>query len=122
VTTDNGGNAQPDDFQLTVGGTAVLSGVKNTYAANQALAINETQVTGYEFVSITGDAKCPAALGGTVTLAPGDDISCTITNDDIGPKLTLFKSVTTDNGGNAAHPRSRRAPACLNGGVAHRGP
>ena len=47
-----------------------------------ALAINETQLSGYHFVSITGDARCPAVLGGTITLVPGDDITCTITNDD----------------------------------------
>ncbi|MEJ2086304.1 MAG: hypothetical protein P8Y44_11600, partial [Acidobacteriota bacterium] len=45
-TNDSGGNAQPDDFNLTVGGNGVLSGVKNTYMANTALALNETQLTG----------------------------------------------------------------------------
>jgi len=60
----------------------VLSGVANEYQANVALALNETLVSGYDFVDITGDAKCPGALGGTVTLAPGDDITCTITNQE----------------------------------------
>ncbi|MGA9572538.1 MAG: hypothetical protein WBS20_01180, partial [Lysobacterales bacterium] len=101
VTNNNGGNAQPDDFLLTVGGASVLSGVANAYDANTPLAINETQLTGYTFVSITGDPKCPAALGETVTLAPGDDITCTITNDDVAPQLTLIKSVSNNNGGNA---------------------
>ena len=101
-TNDNGGNASPDDFQLTVGGNGVLSGVTNEYDANVALALDETQLTGYTFVSITGDAKCPAVLGGTVTLDEGDDITCTITNDDIAPKLTLIKDPTNDNGGNAS--------------------
>jgi hypothetical protein len=61
--------------------------------ANTALAINETQVSGYVFVSITGDAKCPGILGGTVTLDEGDDITCTIKNDDIAPGLTIIKNV-----------------------------
>ena len=90
-TNDDGGNAVPDDFLLTVDGGAVLSGVSNTYAANTPLAINETQQTGYTFVSITGDPKCPAVLGGTVTMDEGDDITCTITNDDVAPKFTLVK-------------------------------
>jgi hypothetical protein len=81
VIKDNGGTANPDDFKLTVNGSGVLSGVSNTYQANVALAINETQLAGYHFVSITG-STCPAALGGTVTLQPGDDITCSITNDD----------------------------------------
>ncbi len=93
VQNDDGGQAKPDDFKLTVGGDAVLSGVTNTYLANVALALDETMVTGYEFVSITGDEVCPAALGGTVTLQPGDDVSCTITNTDQPASLTLVKTV-----------------------------
>ncbi|MGW8185328.1 MAG: prealbumin-like fold domain-containing protein [Candidatus Moraniibacteriota bacterium] len=100
-TNDNGGNAVPDDFKPTVGGNGVLSGVKNTYAANTPYVINETQLDGYEFVSITGDAKCPATLGGTITLDEGDDITCTISNDDVAPGLTVVKEVKNDNGGNA---------------------
>lgn len=101
VTKDNGGTAQPDDFKLTVDGVDVLSGVSNEYDANKALVINETKLTGYEFKSITGDAKCPSILGGTVTLDEGDDVTCTITNDDIAPSLTLIKKVSNDNGGTA---------------------
>jgi hypothetical protein len=100
-TNDDGGDADPDDFLLTVGGNGVLSGATNTYAANSALVINETLVTGYTFISITGDTECPAALGGTVTLLPGDEVTCTITNDDIRPQLTVIKTVIKDNGGDA---------------------
>jgi hypothetical protein len=101
VTNDNGGNAGVNDFGLTIGGNATTSGTKVTLNANQAYAINEAGLTGYTFVSITGNAKCPAVLGGTVTLDEGDDISCTITNNDVAPKLTLIKSVTNNNGGQA---------------------
>ena len=58
-------------------------------------------MSGYACVDISGDAKCPGALGGTVTLAPGDDITCTITNDDMAPSLTLVKEVTNNSGGSA---------------------
>ncbi len=100
-TNDNGGNAKPDDFALTVGGNPVPSGVASTLNANTPYSINETQLAGYTFVSITGSPKCPSVLGGTITLAPGDDITCTITNDDVAPKLTVVKDPTNDNGGNA---------------------
>ena len=63
---------------------AATSGTEYTLAANTPYALDETQLTGYTFVSITGDPKCPAVLGGTITLDEGDDITCTITNDDIG--------------------------------------
>ncbi|TPW09468.1 MAG: hypothetical protein FD130_2512, partial [Halothiobacillaceae bacterium] len=64
-------------------------------------AINEAGLTGYSFVNITGTG-CPAQLGGNVTLANGQNITCTITNDDIAPQLTVTKHVVTDNGGGAA--------------------
>ena len=38
---------------------------------------------------------------GDVTLAVGDDVTCTITNDDVAPKLTLKKHVVNNNGGTA---------------------
>jgi hypothetical protein len=101
VLNPNGGSALPDAFKPSVGGTVVVSGTTNAYSANAALVINETPLTGYEFVSITGDAKCPSALGGSITLAPGDNVTCTITNTDVAPKLTVVKVVVKDNGGTA---------------------
>lgn len=100
VNNSNGGNAVPDDFGLSVNGKLVLSGQKKTYLAGTSLIVNESSVTGYDFVSITGDAACPKVLGGQLTLKPGDDISCVITNKDIAPVLTIVKNVINDNGGN----------------------
>lgn len=84
-TNDNGGTAEPDEFLLTVGGSPVLSGVTTNYPVNIPMAINETQLVGYTFIGITDDTsgKCPSALGDPITLAFGDDITCTIVNDDI---------------------------------------
>src|SRR5207253_7940171 len=95
VNKTHGGTANPDDFKLTVGSSPVLSGVKNIYKANLALALNETQLKGYHLVSVGvsvgDDTKCPTVLGGSVTLAPGDNVSCTIVNEDLAPQLTLIK-------------------------------
>ncbi len=99
VQNNNGGNAQPDDFGLTVNGKLVLSGQKKAYLAGTPLTLDETQLPGYEFVSITGDEACPSALDGSLTLQPGDDISCTITNKDVAPTVTIVKKVINDNGG-----------------------
>lgn len=105
VVNDNGGNAGVNDFGLTIGGTAVNSGVAQTVLANQAYALNEAGLTGYNFVSIGGAAgdssTCPATLGGTVTAGPGENIVCTIKNDDIAPTITLIKEIIIDNGGSA---------------------
>jgi hypothetical protein len=102
VTNDNNGNAQPDDFDPTIDAGVVLSGSTTDVNSNTAHTLNETLVTGYSFVSITGDAKCPAVLGGnTQNLNEGEHITCTITNDDIAPILHLRKVVVNDNGGTA---------------------
>jgi streptogramin lyase len=92
-TNDDGGNAAPDDFDLTVGGAPVDSGEPFTVTAGTSYAINETVVDGYTFVSVTGSAKCPAALGGQITPNAGENVICTITNDDIAPTITLIKHV-----------------------------
>ena len=101
VTNDNGGNAEPDDFGLTVGGNSVTSGASNAVTANTTISINEDGLDGYDFVSITGDAKCPESLGGTLSLDEGESITCTITNNDITPQVTVNINVTNNNGGNA---------------------
>jgi hypothetical protein len=72
----------------------VSSGVKNNVNAGNH-TVSETQQPGYS-QTITGDC----ASDGTITLALGDDKSCTITNNDISPTLTVNKvcAPTTDTG------------------------
>ncbi|MDH3618462.1 MAG: hypothetical protein OEM89_07030, partial [Nitrosopumilus sp.] len=100
-TNDDGGNALPDDFLLTVNGEAVLSGATNSYDSNTDLTLGETQLPGYAFVSVTGDEQCPADLNTAFQLSPGDNVTCTITNDDATTMLTIIKDPTNDDGGNA---------------------
>ncbi|HEY7600319.1 MAG TPA: right-handed parallel beta-helix repeat-containing protein, partial [Candidatus Limnocylindrales bacterium] len=97
----NGGNAGANDFGLTIGGNAATSGTAYTLDANTPYAIDEAGLAGYSFVDITGDAECPALLGGTVTLDEGTNVTCTITNDDQPASLTIVKHVINDNGGDA---------------------
>ena len=86
VVNDNGGNAGANDFGLMIGGTSVTSGQTLNVNSNTQIALNEAGLTGYSFVSITG-AGCPAALGGEVNLNEGQEITCTITNDDQPAKI-----------------------------------
>jgi hypothetical protein len=96
VVSDNtGGNKQVADFPLLVDSTSVSSGVKNAFSTG-AHVVSESQQTGYELVGITGDC----AANGSITLALGDDKSCTITNRPIAPKLTVTKVITDNTGGN----------------------
>ena len=101
-TNDDGGIASPDDFDLTVNGNSVLSGESHSYDSNTDLTLGETQLAGYVFVGITGDEKCPATLDTAFQLASGDNITCTITNDDSSTSLTIIKDPTNDDGGIAA--------------------
>jgi hypothetical protein len=83
VVNDDGGSAIPDDFNLTVDGQKILSGISFEYPANTPLEISETQLSNYAFVSITGNAKCPTQLDDSLTLEAGDDVICIVTNDDV---------------------------------------
>jgi hypothetical protein len=98
VINDNGGNKVVADFPLRINGTqSVTNGTVNTLTANRLQTVSETQLTGYTASVWGGD--CSAA--GTITLLPGDVKTCTITNDDVQPKLTVVKKIVNDNGGNA---------------------
>ncbi len=95
VVNDNGGTATVSSFTLKIDGNTVTSGVPNAVTVG-AHVVSETSVAGYAG-TITGD--CDA--GGNVTLAIGQTKTCTITNDDIAPTLTVNKVVVNDNGGTA---------------------
>ena len=96
VVNDNGGTAVPDDFGLTVDGGSVLSGVTNAFDAG-AHTVAEVNLAGYAAGVWGGDC----AADGSITLVLAQDATCTITNDDVAPSLTLVKVVTNDNGGTA---------------------
>jgi hypothetical protein len=94
VTNDNGGTAQPNDFLLKVDGNAVSDAI--AYPVNPGShTASETLLPGYAAGSWGGDC----ALDATVSVALGQTKTCTITNNDIAPKLHLRKVVVNDNGG-----------------------
>ena len=96
VVNDNGGTAQPDDFDLTLEGTPVSSGVTVNVAPGTYTA-GETLLSGYTFTGFSGDCDS----NGDITVALGEHKTCTLTNNDIAPKLHLRKIVVNDNGGTA---------------------
>ena len=77
VVNDDGGTKIVGDFPLFVDGGSVTSGAANSFSAG-AHTVSETTDPGYS-AFIGGDC----AADGTITLAPGDVKTCTITNDDI---------------------------------------
>jgi len=77
VINDDGGSAMPDDFNLTLEGDPVQSGVAipvepGTYTAA------ETLLPDYTFIGFSGDCDS----NGDITVALGENKICTLTNDD----------------------------------------
>jgi uncharacterized repeat protein (TIGR01451 family) len=100
VNNNHGGTAKVSDFPLFVNSTQVTSGVSNGFTANQSYTISETNQTGYHQDSIVCKNTAEnSTLTNPFTLASSENVSCTITNSDIVPTLTLVKTVTNDNGG-----------------------
>jgi len=97
VTNNNGGTKVVSDFPLFINASPVVSGVPATLTANTLYTATETNSFGYA-PSVWG-TDCTA--GGTITLQPGENKTCTITNDDIAPQLTVIKHVINDDGNTA---------------------
>jgi uncharacterized repeat protein (TIGR01451 family) len=79
VMNTNGQTKTVNDFPLFVNGASVISGAINTFPPG-AYAVTETSNPNYAAVF---SGACDA--GGNVSLAPGDNKTCTITNSDIAP-------------------------------------
>jgi len=103
VTNDSGGTALPDDFNLSIDGALVTSGIATSVISGTDLVISETDLPKYK----AGAWECvdnnsltsglPAngpATGTTLNLAPGSDVVCTIVNDDQGVDLIVTKMVS----------------------------
>jgi predicted ribosomally synthesized peptide with SipW-like signal peptide len=71
-------------FQMKVDGGSVPQNTSIGVTANSPHTIDEVQLSGYSFLSMTGTSNygksCPAVLGGLITLDEGEAITCTITN------------------------------------------
>ncbi len=109
VVNDNGGTAVDTAWTLsaTQGATAI-SGAEGDAAITNAVVTAGTWdlresggPAGYtEGVWVcSGSADTDPTNG--LTLSYGEDVTCTITNDDDPPSLTLLKTVTNDDGGTA---------------------
>ena len=105
VVNDNGGTKTAADFNLHVksGGTDVAgspgagsaTGTVYTLASGTYVVSEDAPPAGYAQTGISGDC----AADGTVTVAAGLQKTCTITNNDISPKLIVIKHVVNDEAG-----------------------
>lgn len=90
--TNDPGEIDIDDFQMSINGNIVSSGLANKVRANEDLVVNENSFENYEFVSITGD-RCPESLGESFSLQLGQDVVCIVTNNYISPKVPITKVI-----------------------------
>jgi hypothetical protein len=103
VIKNNGGTAVAHDWTLTATGAGGFSdfGDSTTFhevSAGVQYTLSESAVAGYQ----AGNWSCNGgtfAAPNKITLALDEDVTCTITNDDIAPTLKLVKVVINDNGG-----------------------
>jgi hypothetical protein len=99
VVNNNGGNNLVADFQLFADNGIVpipMTSGSSTVVIAGSYTVTETGVSGY-VASFSGD--CDSS--GELTLAPGENKQCTITNDDLPGSITLIKNVINNNGGTA---------------------
>ena len=100
VITDDGGTASAGDWTMNVNGTDV----SNASFAGSETGVMVTLDAGTYSVSESGGPSgytmsLSADCSGTIAL--GESLTCTITNNDIGASLTVIKTVITDDGGTA---------------------
>lgn len=111
VVNDNGGTALESAWTLSATGTATpLSGPgaagstdvvsDSTFMAGTYTLSESSGPSGYSASSwvCTGGG---VQSGDQITLEVGEVATCTITNDDAAPSLTIIKNVINDNGGTA---------------------
>jgi hypothetical protein len=101
VVRDNGGTAASGEFTMHLTGTSLSA---NDFAGVDISGVDVTLWSGAYGADETGDPSRYAKTLGTDcsgTIGVGETKTCTITNDDIAPSLTLVKKVINDDFGTA---------------------
>ena len=95
VTNDNGGTTQADAWTLTATGPTTFSGNGPSVSSPEIFeaGLYELSESGGPAGYRASDWICAGGAQGsanTISLAPGDSVQCTITNDDIGAEPVIF--------------------------------
>jgi hypothetical protein len=107
VVNDDGGTAAASAWTLTATGPSGFSGPGPNVSSGEGFVAGTYDLSesngpgGYEATSWSC-AGGNQLDGDTVTVGPGEAVTCTITNDDLPSSLSLVKNVTNDNGGDAS--------------------
>src|SRR5436309_13115941 len=89
VVNDNGGGADASQFTMTINGVTATGG--NSFPGAESPGTNKEVTTGSYNVTETGPSGYSASFsaGCTGAIAPGQTKTCTITNHDHAPQLTM---------------------------------
>ena len=96
VINDHGGTAGPTDWTLTANGPTPITGVTGDASITDApvgpglYTVSESVVPGYVASAFT--CAGGTQLDNTVTLAPGESATCTITNNDVQAEISIEKT------------------------------
>lgn len=102
-----GGDASVGDWQLTAtrqGGGGLLQGTHGVSNQVPGGTYDLTEANGPDNYEQVGWSCTNGDDDGTVTLASGDDVTCTVTNAALPASLTLVKEVAPNNFGATADP------------------
>jgi uncharacterized repeat protein (TIGR01451 family) len=107
VVKDNGGTATASAWSMHVkqGGSDIsgspFAGAESPGTSNVVTpgTYNVSESGGPSGYALTYSGDCDSS--GNVTVPAGQTKTCTLTNDDIAPQLTVIKHVVKDNGGTA---------------------
>ena len=117
IDSDDGGSATLDDFDVSVDAVEVdwadpnstTGGTEQVETEAGTYTLSEVDVNGYTegvWSCMDDEGEVPVSNGGAfdgadVTVEPGQHVSCSITNSDVAPQLTVIKHVVNDGGGTA---------------------
>ncbi len=102
VVNDNGGSFQASAWELTAAGPTPISGA-GSVSSGGAFSVGTYTLSEFGPASyVASNWSCVGTgsqSGNSITLNLGESATCSISNDDIQPVLTLVKNVANDNGG-----------------------
>src|SRR5207245_6586959 len=106
VVNDNGGTATASQWTLSAsagGDPNNFSGAGPTQSHNVTAGVSYTLAESgpANYTASAWSCNGGSQNGSAITLSAGQDVTCTITNNDNAPALHLRKTVTNDNGGTA---------------------
>jgi uncharacterized repeat protein (TIGR01451 family) len=101
VINDNGGTLQAGSWTLSAAGPTPISGA-GSVSSNGNFSVGTYSLSEFGPANYTASGwGCDSGNqnGNMITLSLGESATCTISNDDIQPVLTVVKQVINDNGG-----------------------